>query len=204
MIGRLALPALMLLLAYQFVRPLRLNRFLIIAGILIPAVAVLGWQYLRVYGPGAPATLYNPTQAASIGLSPLELYVTWWRYSIPELAAGFALSIIFPAVVYLAYFKAAWRNLALNMAWLVFLIGQSFAYLFIEITYQSSGNMTWGGRITLFVLFVVSLGFLLRQNAASLLSGKGLPRDPRFYLCLGVYVLHLLPYLQYAGIRPIW
>jgi hypothetical protein len=198
------LPALSLVLAYQFVRPLRLNRFLIIAGILIPAIAVLGWQYLRVYGPNAPATLYNPTQGASIGLAPLELHMIWWHYSVPEIVSGFVLSIIFPAVVYLAYFKTAWRNLALNMAWLIFLIGQSFAYLFIEITYQASGNMTWGGRITLFVLFAASLGFLLRQNAASLFSGKGLPRDPRFYLCLAVYVLHLLPYLQYAHIRPAW
>lgn len=194
-------PAVVLLLGWGFIRLLRLNRTLIIAGVVIPAIMVLGWQFLRVYGPNSTSAVYNAARTASIAFAPLELYLIHWRYPVPQVVVGFLLSSVFPIVVYLMYFKEAWRSLTLNLAWLVFLIGQSFAYLFIEIGYQSSGNLTWGGRIALFVLFAVSLGFLIRQNAGSLLNGGRLARDPRFYLCSAAYVLHLLPYLQYAHVN---
>jgi hypothetical protein len=198
------LPVMALLLAVEFLRPFRLNRTLIIAGVIIPAVAVLLWQYLRVYAPGAAATAYNPNQGAGIILTPLALYVNYWHYPIPQFLTAFALSMAFPIVVYLAYFKAAIRNLTLNLGWLVFLIGQTFALLFLEVTYEAAGNFTWGGRITLFVLFVCSLGFLIRQNAKVLFAEKRLPLDPRFYLCAAVFILHLIPYLQYAHVKPSW
>jgi hypothetical protein len=197
------LPAATLVLAYHFIRPFRLNRWLLIGGILIPAVAVLGWQFLRVYGPAAPVTAYNPTQAAKVVISPLELYVVWWYIPASQLLPAFFLSILFPLSVYAAYFKSARRDLPLNTAWLIFLIGASFAYVFIEIPNQVSGNMTWGGRITLFVLFAASLGFFIRQNASTFFSEKRLPRDWRFYVCVGVYLLHVIPYLLYAHVKPV-
>lgn len=195
------LPAVGLVLAYQFIKPFRLNRTLVIAGVIVPAVAVLGWQYLRVYAPGAATTLYTAKQSASIGLAPFELFVTYWNFSIPQLLSGLLLSLVFPLTVYLAYFQAARRSLILNLAWLTFFIGQSFAYLFIEIAYQAAGNMTWGGRITLFVLFATSLGFFLRQNAGVLFNSRQLSRDPRFYLCAVIYIMHIIPYLQYAQVK---
>ncbi len=195
------LPAVGLVLAYQFIKPFRLNRTLAIAGVIIPAVAVLGWQYLRVYAPGAATTLYTAKQSASIGLAPFELFLTHWNFSIPQLLSGLLLSLVFPITVYLAYFQAARRSLILNLAWLIFFAGQSFAYLFIEIAYQAAGNMTWGGRITLFVLFAASLGFFLRQNAAVFFNSRQLPRDPRFYLCAVIYLMHIIPYLQYAHVK---
>lgn len=194
-------PAAVIIVALSFVRPFRVNRTFLIAAIIIPAVLVLGWQYLRVYAPSAGKTLYTSTQPTGIGIAPLELFLVYWNFTLPQLIVGFLASIVFPAVVYLAYFKAAVRSLMLNLAWLVFLGGQAMAYLFIEIGYQAAGNMTWGGRITLWVLFAVTLGFFLRQNAETIFKNRQLPRDPRFYLCAVVYVLHVIPYLQYAHVK---
>jgi hypothetical protein len=87
------------------------------------------------------------------------------------------------------------------LAWLTFLAGQSFAYIFIERGYEAAGNMTWGGRITLWVLFAVTLGFFLRQNAETIFKNRQIPRDPRFYLCAFIYLLHVIPYLQYAHVK---
>jgi hypothetical protein len=196
------LPAVVLLLGYGLIKPLRLNRALIIGGIIIPAIAVLGWQYFRTYAPGAPTILYTAQTPGRIELAPLALFSPlYWDLTIRQLLAGLAASIVFPLIVYLVYFKSARRSLTLNLAWVIFLIGQSVAYLFIEIPYQSTGNMTWGGRITLLVLFTVSLGFFVRHNASIFFSEKRLPHDPRFYLCVGVYLLHIIPYLQYAHVK---
>jgi hypothetical protein len=195
------MPAAVMLLGFQFIKPIRLNRKLLIVGIIIPTIAILAWQYLRVYAPSAGTTLYTSKQATGIGIAPLALFLTYWNFTIAQLIVGFFASIVFPLAVYLAYFKTAWNNLILNLAWLVFLGGQAFAYIFIEIGYQAAGNMTWGGRITLFVLFAVSLGFFLRQNAATIFSEKRVPRDPRFYLCIVIYLLHVIPYLQFAHVK---
>jgi hypothetical protein len=196
-------PAAVLVLGLHFIRPgaFRLNRTFIIVGIIIPAIAVLGWQYLRVYAPSAGTTLYTAKQTTGIALAPTALFLTYWGFTVPQLIISSLASILFPLVVYLAYFKVAVRNLILNLAWLVFLGGQAFAYIFIEVGYEAAGNMTWGGRITLFVLFAVSLGFFLRQNAAAIFTEKRLPRDPRFYLCVVIYLLHVIPYLQYAHVK---
>ncbi|MEO8609027.1 MAG: hypothetical protein ABI690_14150 [Chloroflexota bacterium] len=195
------MPAAVVVLGFQLIKPIPINRKLLIFGIIVPAIAVLGWQYLRAYAPGAASTLYTSKQPTGIGIAPLALFLTYWNFTIPQLVLGLAASIVFPLAVYLAYFKVAWNNLILNVAWLIFLGGQAFAYIFIEVGYQAAGNMTWGGRITLFILFAVSLGFFLRQNAAAIFTEKRIPRDPRFYLCAVIYLLHVIPYLQYAHVK---
>ncbi|MEO8608794.1 MAG: hypothetical protein ABI690_12965 [Chloroflexota bacterium] len=195
------MPAAIVLLGFQFIKPIPINRKLLIFGVIVPAIAVLVWQYLRVYAPSAGSTLYTAKQITGLALAPLDLFLTYWQFTIPQLVLGFVASIMFPLAVYLAYFKVAWNYLTLNLAWLIFLGGQAYAYLFIEIGYQGVGNLTWGGRLTLFVLFAVSLGFFLRQNAPAIFTEKRIPRDPRFYLCAGIYLLHVIPYLQFAHVK---
>jgi hypothetical protein len=81
------------------------------------------------------------------------------------------------------------------LARLAFLIGQSFGLLLVERPNTPSANMTWSGRITLFVLFAVTLLFFVRQNKGMLLNGEKLRFDGRLLVGGAIYLLHLLPNL---------
>ncbi len=188
------LPAACLIVAFTFLRPLLLKRWEIVAGIIIPAVLVLGWQYLITYGP-EQAKLYASDEKAGLVLAPFDLYVTYWEIPAEQLLPQFLVSLLFPMVVYVIYFREALKDIALNIAWLVFLGGQSMAYLFIEVPARRDGNMTWSGRITLFILFVVTLAFFIRQNKVLFEKGAFILRDWRFLLGTLLLVLHILPNL---------
>jgi hypothetical protein len=183
-------PVIGLLLAASFVRPIPIKRWELIAGILLPAVLVLGWQYLFTYGP-QQSNLYG-TQA-SIKFMPLELYLGQWQIPAINLVTDFIISLLFPLFIYVVY-RQARRDIALNIAWLIFIVGQALGYLFIEVPKLDNGNMVWSGRITSLVLFVVAVAFFLRQNRD--LLDKGFPRDGRFYLGMLLLAIHIIPTLN--------
>lgn len=185
-------PAIALVLAYSFIRPLSIHRIAIIAGILLPAALVLGWQYLFLYGPQQQSAVYNSAQPARIVFAPLEYYLTWQKTPWYRLIPDFILSALFPAAVYLAYFRQARRDTALNLAWLAFLIGAALGYFFIERPNESHGNLTWSGQITLFILFAVSAAFLLKQYDWS--AGR-FRLDGRFALCAALFAAHVVNHL---------
>lgn len=189
-------PALGLVLAYRFFRGADQGRWLIVGSVFIPAVLVLGWQYWYTYSPQAQAGYSTfGGEPARIAFAPLELFLDWWRMSAADIIPQILLSVAFPAVVYLTYFPQARRNLVLNLAWLAFLIGQSYGLLLVERPNTPSANMLWSGKITLFVLFVITLAFFVRQNKGILFDGEKLRFDTRFLVCGAVYLLHLLPNL---------
>jgi hypothetical protein len=190
------LPALGIVLAYRFVRGTREGGWLIVGSVFIPATLVLGWQYWYTYSPQAQAAYSTfGGEPARIVFAPLELFLGWWHMSAADIIPQMLLSAAFPAVVYLAYFPQARRNLTLNLAWLTFLIGYSYGLLLVETPNTPSANMLWSGKIGLFVLFVITLAFFVRQNKGVLLDGEKIRFDPRFLVCGAVYMLHLLPNL---------
>lgn len=183
-------PALGLLIGADFLRGRKLNGLAVAIGVFLPAVLVLGWQYLFLYGPGAQSTVY--VQQTRIAFAPLELYLNWWKVPPLLIPLEVVLSLVFPLTVYIAYWKTAWRDLPLNLAWLVFGGGLAMAYLFVERPGESNGNLTWGAQITLTVLFAVSAGFWLRQNASRLLEAGKLQVDWRLGLCTLAFAAHVL------------
>jgi hypothetical protein len=50
------------------------------------------------------------------------------------------------------------------------------------------GNFIWGGQITLFILFVVSAAFFLRQIYE---PGKGFRLNRAAVLCIAIWLLHI-------------
>jgi hypothetical protein len=184
--GMALMPSLALLVAYSFVRPIAINRRLMIGTIIVPTALLLIWQFFFWYGP---------MRGSRVAFAPLQLMVEWhvpWTLVIPELL----LSCLFPLTVYLLYFSEARRDLAFNLSWLVFLVGTAYMYLLIEVPKQSFGNFTWSSRIALLILIVVAAGFLLRQyrrhQRRFQMAGKV---DWRFWLCAGIFVLHLVNHL---------
>lgn len=177
------LPAVGFLSAYRLYRGEVIHWHMLILGVALPVLAVLAWQYF-----------FHRSGLGGFAFDPLRVML---HYSpgLPLLVVKFMLSILFPACVVIAYFSAARHNLALQLAWLAFATGAAYTYLLIEPSDWPSGNFWWSGQITLFILFVASTLFFIRQNTGA----KTL--DGRFYGCAAALALHLVSGLFWYSIQ---
>jgi hypothetical protein len=93
--------------------------------------------------------------------------------------------------VYILYFRKAIKDKSLNLSWLAFLIALTYMFLFYEVVGDGSRNFGWGGRVTLLIVFIISMTFLLRQRSVFL---QAFPKrfDWRFTTCLTIFILHLV------------
>ena len=117
-------------------------------GLILPAILALGWQswiYARYTG-GAHAVF-----------SPLATMSAMSRHLGPKLL----LSILFPVVCYIAWWKQAKFSTRLNLAWLAFFVGLMFTYFVSETKRTRHGNFLWSAQLALFVLFVESTLFVI-------------------------------------------
>ncbi len=131
----------------------------LLAGLYFPAVAVLLWQFYITYSGYAPGTgAYHD----SIMWAPLKFMAL---VSPAGLFPKFLLSICFPLLVSILYWKQACRDTMLVLAWLCFLFGGLYTYLLAERLYLGAGNMVWSGYIAAFLLFFASIAFWVRQIA---------------------------------------
>jgi len=145
------LPAIALLAAYRVWKKQPVDWRLLIAGFIVPAVAVLVWQFFVTYG--------SPDQSG-IFLYPFGVMRDKSRF----LLLKFLLSTLFPLLVAVLYFREASRDIRLLMAWLSFFWGLLFGYFIAEGPPRTSdGNFIWGARITLLVLFSASTVFILER-----------------------------------------
>ena len=179
------LPAMGVYWLYHFVyrkRPVDWGLLIAIGGVAVP---ILMWQYLFNYERSGEE--YD----SGIGFDPFYFFevhaggVSW------RLAVKFVLSILFPLVVYALYFPRARRDVGLNLTWLVFGVGAFHTYFLTETGFRAThGNFTWSGMITLLALFMLSVLFVLRQHPA-IWRGPFRVRDWRFWVCAGVFGLHV-------------
>jgi hypothetical protein len=126
-------------------------------GIIFPALVLLGWQYLATY-----TSNHILKDESGISIMPFQLYLI--RDDMSSIIYKFILAILFPLIVYILYFQHARKDFALNFAWLCFIIGATYTYILVEqgARYKHN-NFGWSGQITLFILFVTSTIFWLRQ-----------------------------------------
>jgi hypothetical protein len=120
----------------------------------IPGILILGWQYVLTYQqPGADSVVvFHPF----VMVRDLE-HIAWLK---------FISSIAFAACTLVLYWRRAWQNLALRLAWLTCAV----AFLYYYTLAEGGGRMPhdnfgWCCQISLFVLFVVTFGFLLETGA---------------------------------------
>ena len=117
----------------------------------LPAILVLAYGYMATYTDGE----------VSVAFIPFAVMKNSSSFLLPK----FFLSIWFPLVVLIAYWKRATENLPLMLAWLTFFFGASYTYLLAEGGWRIfHGNYTWSGEISLFVLFAVSTLFFFSQK----------------------------------------
>lgn len=125
-------------------------------GLLAPGAVILVLEYYLSYsGLGPQGTYQN-----AVVFAPLRFFR---EHNVSHLPAKLALSVTFPAAVYLLYWKSARRDLALNFALLLFAFGAAYGVLFAEVQKSFAGNFLWGAYVTLFILYLFSATFLVRQ-----------------------------------------
>ena len=149
------LPALVLLVLFRLIRKERVNLLFLVLGILIPTAGMLAWQFLLSY---------HSTDSTHVIFAPFGVIGAYSH----DLAPKFLLSILFPLLVKVFYWKQASHNLTLVFAWLVFIFGAFFTYFVAESSIRfKDGNFTWSGEIALFLLFAAATLFFLSIPKAS-------------------------------------
>jgi hypothetical protein len=145
------LPAMGLLAAYRWLKRQHVDARLLFMGFVAPTLAVLTWQFLVAYGsPGQSGIFLYPFGVMGAQSSFLLI--------------KFLLSVFFPLLVVMILPRAAAHDIRMVLAWLSFFWGILFAYLFaFGPPLTLDGDFIWGARITLLLLFCVSLLFLLER-----------------------------------------
>jgi hypothetical protein len=152
------LPGLGLYTLYAVFTKQTIRWHLLIGGIWIPGLVVLAWQYLFTY-------IFDPLTAGDsrIIFEPFAFYKI--HNTTDFIIFKIALSILFPLSVVVFYFRQVLAHTALKLAWSVASIGIFYSYFLAEDGPRyASGNFLWSGQITVFILFVISLLFLIDQN----------------------------------------
>lgn len=149
------LPTLIVAVAFRAIRRQPVDWVLFIEGVLLPAIVTLGLQIL----------LFSSSEGFIF--APLAVIYSWTRINpnAPnDIFLKFLLSILFPLLVYVFYFKTAIKTLYLNLAWVVFAFGAAYMYLLAEGGDRlAHANFTWSAICTLFILFIVSTTFVIPQ-----------------------------------------
>lgn len=148
-------PTLMVVGPCLVLRRRAVDRWLLVAGVLGPAVVTLAYQYLAAFGA--------EDSVSHVVFAPLRAMTVY--SSAGTLPLKFLASIVFPLTVYVVYRPRARRSLALNLAWLVFLVASAQVYLFAETGERLRAlNFLWGPEVAVFILFVVSMVVTIRET----------------------------------------
>jgi hypothetical protein len=187
------LPALALITLIALLQKQSIDWRLLMVGIVIPLGVVLFWQ-----------SQYHA--AAGMGKFVIEPFKVMAFYS-DNLLPKFLLSILFPAFILVVYWKNTLYDKFMQLAWLTFLVGASYTYLLAETegwtVNWTDANFTWSAEITLFVLFVASTLFFLRQNAADLMERRF---NWKISTSLVLLALHLVSGIIFyiSSLSPNW
>jgi hypothetical protein len=150
------LPALVIFGGFQTYRKQPVHWRLILFSIIVPAIIILGGQYLLQF-LGMQNTWLDSGQVQ------FRPFLILSNRLVQFPAARFILSILFPLSILVLHYPQARRNAPLKLSWLIFGIAAVYSYCLVESKRIDDGNFIWSGHITVAVLFVVSMGFWLRQ-----------------------------------------
>lgn len=155
---------------------------MLLLGIFLPAILCLSWQYFFTY---------SDSSKAGIILAPFAVVSLHSSF----VGLKFLLSLLFPAAAYLIFFPLARRDLALNFSWLVFLVSTLYLYFLAESGSRfSDGNWGWGATTSLFIVFVFTVIFLIKNHDA-------IWKQPKlrltYQVCWLFFLLHVINGIQW-------
>jgi len=196
------LPAVGLLVGKRMLKKEYINWSFLLFGLVVPSLIVLAWQYHISYASGWGQLARNIQIATRIAFIPFGQFIKW-QVPLGLILPKLVLSILFPLVVYFAYWKTARKDLRFNLGWLVMLFGCLSTYFFAEVFIKKgwegivsqSGNFTWSGLIGVYILFVAAALFFLKQNTEFPPAGRS------GWLRLGISLFALALHL---GFGLVW
>lgn len=155
--------------------------------LLFAGFIVLVWQFWMVYFVGNTNISHEETKLI---FSPFKVMLAYnkWYLILPKFLA----SILFPLVVVVLFFEDFKSNQVLILAWVVFLFSLVFFYFFAEDGLRfAHANFVWGAQTALYILFVVSVRFILLKYTQNQISFRNR------IICLSAYSLHVASGLFY-------
>ncbi len=167
-----------------FVRSIRkknVNYKLMIFGLIIPSVILLSILFLATY---------RTDDGGGIAFAPFEVihqYIPTIGGSISRLI----LSITFPLMVLVLFYKRILLEPRLIAAYGTLLISILLMYLFKETGERMNhGNFWWGAEVSLLIVFIE--GVLLCINEFSKLTNRALIRNHKFWLICSIFLMHFV------------
>lgn len=174
------LPAMAIAVTYRFMKGEVVN-LTVASSIFLPSAIVLGWQFFATY---ASSQNLGALDESRIIFAPFQVMAYYSQY----LLLKFLLSISFPLVVYILFFKNAVKDKYVNMAWVLFLFGALYTYLLAESGDRMyHANFWWSGQIGLFILFVASAVFFVKQIYSDYSGNKA-----KIGVGFTVYIFHVV------------
>jgi hypothetical protein len=201
------LPALALVTVYRWYKGRRIDWWLLLAGIVAPALLLLVIQYMIAYAAG---------DSAGLAFGPFQTLFTWEiRYQLtpdgtPTTMVLFALlrvvlSSLFPLAVALLFFRRAFRDPYLVLAWMTYGTGLFMAFMLFESgPRMSHGNFFWSAYIALFVLMFASLRFVLDRYRYTSWAQLRQRVSWRLLIIGGVFLLQALAGIWYIVQLMAW
>jgi hypothetical protein len=140
-----------MLLRFREIKKINI-KLLIIAMVVVP-VSVLLAQYTIMYtGNQGDRIIFSPFQAILIQVP-----------NIGSVVFFTILSIVFPILTLLLYWKTVRNELPFQLAWVNFGVSILMAYLLAEQSDTGSINFWWTPMIAVFLLFIVSIRHYLKE-----------------------------------------
>ena len=188
------LPGIVLFAIYQYLQGKQsINISMLILGIVIPSLLILAWQYYFAFSDYQVAYgAHQPIEEkAKIIIAPFQVILGHTRWFM--IPIQFVLSIAFPLYVYITYFQKAKDDLRFNLAWSMFTISMLYFYIFAESgSRMQAGNFGWGTKICLFILFVYSTLFFIKEHGIETLLEKRHAWSQKMYGAVGLFGLHFI------------
>jgi len=175
------LPAAGILAVLRILRREPLSPGALLIGLGAPALAILAGQYFLAYSGRSAAVGYRD----GIAWAPLMVM----RHYASGLVAKFLLSTAFPLAVLIPHWRRAWRDGMMQLAWLTFFFGACYVYLLSETIQWAAANFVWSAYSSLFVLFLATMVFWLRQVSAVPLRSWLWLRELICFLALAAHVM---------------
>jgi len=143
------LPVVLIYVAYICLTRHRANAAAMVLSVVAPSIAVLACQFLLFFSDN------------KIQFAPFVVPAALSSMLFPK----FILSMAFPLSVSLLYPKKVMNDMYMKAAWAIFMFGIAQMYLFAESGKRMfHGNFFWSGQIALFILFVATTRFIIREQ----------------------------------------
>lgn len=152
------LPVLGLWTLYRLARRQPIAWLPLIAGIGVPALAALYWQYDFTY-----AAVSGQLSDSRLTIAPLLALQEMTGQGPGALAIYALVSAAVPALIYLLGGRAARADVGFNLGWLLFGVGAGYTYLLAETGERlDNANFVWSAYSGALLLYGAALAFALR------------------------------------------